>query len=206
MEEIEKFFDEIKFEPVSYVAVFDTDSGEISAIGPSLIFKDVKNVISIDNNIAEMIIEGKINIVNCAVDIRNMTFELLEKKTVVKIDDVLHRVIDSNWTTIDNPDIYIVFDSAESSLSFELTEEFGGTYILPEKYQPVVRRKIIWDGDTKLNFYITEYNDPNVLYSTYDILLKDLIDSKITISDVKVPVKFSIYTRRVLKNYVLEIK
>lgn len=198
--------EEIIIEPVTYSATFDTDSGQVTAVGPSIAFKDVPNSISVENDIAEMIIEGKINISNCAVDVRNMTFELIEKKVVTKIDDVLHRVINKDWTEIDNPDIYITFDRNNQTLTFELTEEFGGTFVLPEKYQPVTKRKIIWDGETVLNFYITEYNDPNILYKKHNLLLKDLVDSKITYTNIEMPEKFSIYTRRVLKNYVLEIK
>ena len=198
--------EEIIIEPVTYSATFDVDSGQVTAVGPSIAFKGVPNSISVENDIAEMIIEGKINISNCAVDVRNMTFELIEKKVVTKIDDVLHRVINKDWTEIDNPDIYITFDRNNQTLTFELTEEFGGTFVLPEKYQPVTKRKIIWDGETVLNFYITEYNDPNILYKKHNLLLKDLVDSKITYINIAMPEKFSIYTRRVLKNYVLEIK
>jgi hypothetical protein len=198
--------EEIIIEPVTYSATFDVDSGQVTAVGPSIAFKGVPNSISVENDIAEMIIEGKINISNCAVDVRNMTFELIEKKVVTKIDDVLHRVINKDWTEIDNPDIYITFDRNNQTLTFELTEEFGGTFVLPEKYQPVTKRKIIWDGETVLNFYITEYNDPNILYKKHNLLLKDLVDSKITYMNIAMPEKFSIYTRRVLKNYVLEIK
>lgn len=198
--------EEIIIEPVTYSATFDVDSGQVTAVGPSIAFKGVPNSISVENDIAEMIIEGKINISNCAVDVRNMTFELIEKKVVTKIDDVLHRVINKDWTEIDNPDIYITFDRNNQTLTFELTEEFGGTFVLPEKYQPVTKRKIIWDGETVLNFYITEYNDPNILYKKHNLLLKDLVDSKITYTNIAMPEKFSIYTRRVLKNYILEIK
>ncbi len=206
MEEIKEIFDDIVLDPVTYVAEFEPESGIVTAVGPTSAFKNVPNVISIDKDLAEMIIEGQINIVNCAVDTRNLTFELLEKKTVSKIDDVLHRVINKDWSEIDNPDIYISFDKSKNDLTFELTEEFGGTFILPEKYQPVTKRKIIWDGETVLNFYVTEYNDPNILYKKYNILLKDLVDSKITYNNVQMPDRFSIYTRRVLKNYILEIK
>lgn len=197
---------ELLFKPVTYSALFDPITGEVLSVGPSTAFPNKNNVVPVEKEIAEMIIEGDINIIDCAVDVRNMTFEIVEKKIVSKIDDVLHRVIDVNWTTIDNPDIYVTYDKDKSMITVELTEEFNGTHILPEKYQPVVKRNIIWNGDTKLNFYVTEYNDPNILYSKFDVLLKDLVDSKIVITDLEVPEKFSIYTRRVLKNYVLEIK
>lgn len=204
MEKIVDFFDEIEIEPVTYVAVFDEITGQVVAVGPSRAHSEEKNKIQIDNEIAESIIEGKINLFNCAIDLRDFSFELVERKLVSKIDDVLHRIVDSEWSDIDRPDIVISYDEIAASFTFELTEEFGGTYILPEKYQPVTKRKVLWDGDTSLNFYFTEYNDPNILYSKHSILLKNLIDSKITIEGVEFPKKFSIYTRRVLKNYILK--
>jgi len=205
LEEIE-FLDEIVFPETSYMAMFDSVSGAVLAVGPTTAFGDSKNVIKIDSDTAEMIIDGEINIFNCAVDVRNLTFELIEKKTVSMIDDVLHRIIDKNWSSIDNPDIYLTVNVRLKKIVVELTEEFHGTYKLPAKYQPLIKRNIIWDGDTVLNFYITEYNDPNVLYDKFNILLKDLVDNKITIKCKNLPKKFSIYTRRVLKNYVLEMK
>jgi len=205
MEEVE-FLDEILLNEVSYMAKFDPMSGEVLAVGPAAAFDKDKNVIKIDSDTAEMIINGEINIFSCAVDIRNLTFELIEKKTVLMIDDVLHRIIDKKWTEIDNPDIHLTVDTETDNIVIELTEEFHGTYQLPEKYQPIIKRKIIWDGDTVLNFYITEYNDPNVLYDKFNVLLKDLVDNKITFHCKNLPEKFSIYTRRVLKNYLLELK
>lgn len=206
MEKIAEFFEEIKLEPVTYVAVFDVQTGEVKSVGPSTAFLDHKNTISIDSDIAELIIEGQINIFNCAVDIRNLTFELLEKKTVLKIDDILHRIVDIKWNDIDNPDIFVICNKDEKTLTIELTEEFGGTYILPEKYQPIIKRKVIWDGETKLDFYITDYNDPNVLFFGRQVLLRELIDSKIVFKDINFPKHFSVYTRRVLKNYAMKIE
>lgn len=206
MEEIISFDDNVKFFPVKYKATFNPTSGEIYAVGPSTAFTGEKHTIDIENDLAEMIIEGKINIINCAVDIRSMTFELLEKKTVAKIDDILHKIVEDKWSTIDCPDIFLTYDQKKKEFSVELTEEFSGTKKLPKKYQPVTKRKIIWDGETALNFYVTEYNDPHTLYTQFEILLKDLIDSKILIKDVNVPSKFTVYTRRVLKNYTIKIK
>jgi hypothetical protein len=201
-----KFIDEIVFPEISYMAMFDPMSGAVLSVGPSTAFGNNKNVIKIDSDTAEMIINGEINVFNCAVDVRSLTFELIEKKTISLIDDVLHRIIDKKWSTIDNPDIHLTVNVRVNKIVVQLTEEFHGTYKLPDKYQPLIKRNIIWDGDTILNFYITEYNDPNILYDRFSILLKDLVDNKITVKCKNLPKKFSIYTRRVFKNYVLEIK
>lgn len=206
MEKIISFDNDVEFFPVKYKASFDPISGEVYAVGPESAFHDVKNVVDMDKELAEMIIEGKINIINCAVDTRSMTFELLEKKVVAKIDDILHKIIEDKWSEIDNPDIFLTIDRSKKTFTVEMTEEFFGTKKLPKKYQPVIKRKIIWDGETILNFYITDYNDPHILYYKFEVLLKDLVDGKIVIKDLILPKKFTVYTRRVLKNYSIKIK
>lgn len=206
MEKINDIFSDIKITPVSYMACYNPISGEVYSVGPSTAFTKEQTVISLEKDLAEMIIEGEINIINCAVDTRSMTFELVEKKTVTKIDDVLHKISEQSWTDVDCPDIFLTYDKKKNAFTVELTEEFYGTKKLPMKYQPVTKRKIIWSGETVLNFYVTEYNDPHILHAQFEVLLKDLIDSKISIKDLSVPEKFSVYTRRVLKNYVIKVK
>jgi len=206
MEKINDLFADIVLPPTSYVASFNPISGEVYSVGPTFAFGKEHSVIPIEKELAEMIIEGQINIINCAVDTRSMSFELVEKKTVSKIDDVLHKISEETWSKVDCPDIFLTYDKKKNLFTVELTEEFYGTKKLPKKYQPVTKRKIIWNGETVLNFYVTAYNDPHILYSQFEVLLKDLIDSKIVINELSVPDRFTVYTRRVLKNYVLKIK
>jgi hypothetical protein len=160
----------------------------------------------IERDIAELIIEGQIKISDCAVDPHSNTLEMIEIKNIFKIDDVLHRIISQEWTEIEKPDIYITFNSTANTLKFELTEEYSGTKKLDDKFQPVTPRKILWDGDTVLNFLVTDYNDPNILYKMISLKISDLISKSKIIKNVDVPSKFSVYTRRVFKNYVIEHK
>lgn len=191
---------------ITYFAEFNTDTGEVLTVGPSHAFGDKKNIVSVDREIAELIIEGKIKISDCVVDMQSQTLEMLEIKNVFKIDDILHRIIGIEWTEIEKPDIYITYNRELKSLKFELTEEYHGTKQLPEKFQPVTPRKVIWSGDTILNFLITDYNDPNVLYEMISIKISDLIENSYTIENIEAPEKFSVYTRRIFKNYVIECK
>jgi hypothetical protein len=57
-----------------------------------------------------------------------------------------------------------------------------------------------------MNFLITDYNDPNVLYKPFTIKISDLVGKKFVLKNLELPTKFSVYTRRLFKNYVLEIK
>lgn len=191
---------------VEYLAEFNSSTGEVLAIGPSHAFSDTLYTVNIDRETAELIIEGKIKISDCIVDLKSQTLEMLEIKNVFKIDDVLHRVVGLTWTETEKPDIFITYDSKSNSLKFELTEEYSGTKVLPEKFQPVTPRKIVWSGETVLNFLITDYNDPNVLYNMVSFKIADLIGNSYTIESIDAPERFSVYTRRIFKNYVIEYK
>jgi hypothetical protein len=191
---------------IVYVAVFNPDTGQVTSVGPSYAFETVEHKLPIDSEIAEMILEGKIKIHTCVVDIQAGTLEIAEIKSVFKIDDVLHRIISKEWTDIEKPDIYITYDRSKKSMKFELTEEFGGTYKLAEKFQPVKSRKIHWDGDTLMNFLVTEYNDPNILNEMISFKISDLIGQAKIIRSLDLEEKFSVYTRRIFKNYIIEEK
>lgn len=190
--------------PEKYIAVFDKDNGKVISVGPSHAFENEKYQIEIEKETAIDILEGKISIHNCFVDVNAQTIEISEVKKIYKIDDVIHRIIEKKWTDITKPDIYITINIRESYIKFQLTEEFGGTFIQSEEFQPVRKRKILWDGDTDLNFLFTDYNDPNVLFKMISIKLNDLIGQEKIVTDLNLPNKFSVYTRRVFKNYVVE--
>lgn len=187
---------------ISYLAEYNPETGEVLSIGPKIALQDRKYIIPIENETAEDVIQGKIRIQCCFVDINSQTFEISEVKQVHKMDDVLHRIISKEWTDIEKPDLHIL--DSDRKLIFKLTEELGGIYIQDEKYQPIKKRKILWDGDTDLNFLITDYNDPNILYKMITIKLNELIGKEKIVDIRDVPANYSIYTRRIFKDYVIE--
>ena len=119
------------------------------------------------------------------------------------IDNLLHRIINKEWSEISNPDIYIIYNSNNHSLQFEMSEELEGTWKLGKEFKPVIR-KILWDSETVMNFLITDYNDPNVLYKLISMTIRDLLSRPTIVEIADLPPKFSIYTRRIFKNYVVE--
>lgn len=186
-----------------YVAVFNPTTGEIISIGPRHAFKSEIHQIPIDREIAELIIEGKIRITSYIVNMQSGILELIETTTAVMIDNLLHRIINKEWSEISNPDIYIIYNSNNHSLQFEMSEELEGTWKLGKEFKPVIR-KILWDSETVMNFLITDYNDPNVLYKLISMTIRDLLSRPTIVEIADLPPKFSIYTRRIFKNYVVE--
>jgi hypothetical protein len=208
MEEItfDDFFTEFIIPEQKFAAMFDPTTGELLSVGPDTAFKDCKNKIEIDQETAEMIIEGKITIQSCFVNIDSDELEFVESKTVIKIDDVLHRIPERKWANYDKIDLYIAYNSKNKTLKFQLSEEFQGTKKLPKKFQPVKARKVKWDGNTVMDFIISDYNDPNATHSTISFSLNELIGQDKIIKDMMLSNEYSIYTRRIFKNCVVEFK
>jgi predicted HicB family RNase H-like nuclease len=167
MEEIEEIFKKIK-----YLAIFDPDSFQVIKVGPEYAFLEEKNKIAIDDNLAMEIIEGKIRLSNCYIDLDSNSLELIERQHVSKIDDILHRVIEKKWSNEKISEIFITYNKKNKSLKFELTSMFSGT----KKIKSSNQRKVSWSGDTMMNFYITEYNDPHKLIKIVSFPLNELIN------------------------------
>lgn len=209
MEEVidfDRWIKEFRQDEVHYMVTYDPDTGSVTSVGPSYAFENEKYKLHVDTEVAQMIIDGKIQISSCFVDHNTSEFTITEVKSVFKIDDVLHRVIEQQWSDLEKFDVYLSFDKVTKSLTVELSEEYRGTKVLPEKFQPIAKRRIVWDGDVEMSFLLTDYNDPNFLYTMVSVKVADLIENKKVFENLQVPPKFSIYTRRLFKHYTLEIK
>jgi hypothetical protein len=184
---------------IEYVAVFDPQTGAVLSVGPSHAFVDEKYKVPIDKETAESIISAEIKIDSCVIDINSNKLEVAEIRSVFKLDNVLHRIISMEYTDQKNLDVYLTYNLKNKSLKIELSTEFGGTKV---PVVPVKERRIVWDGDTEMNFFITDYNDPNVLYEIVSVRIKDLVGKSKIFKNIDYK-KFSVYTRRLFKNYVI---
>lgn len=174
---------------IRYYAVFDPASGGILGIYPDHSCPSVSNKIEVDEEIAQSVLEGKTLLNSYVVNTDDNSLEIIENKSLTKIDDVLHRIIDSSWSDISDPDVIIsVFPK---KMIIKLSDKFYKS------------RKIYWDGSTEMLFLVTDYNDPNGLHETFSTTVDNLFNSKIIEFEINVPLNFSIYTRRIFKNYVM---
>ena len=125
------------------------------------------------------------------VDIENTTLEFDEDCLKNEIDDVLHKIIVKKWSNINDPDIIVNYSRDDNLLNFSMSSQYS--------------KNIIWDGDTAMIFLITEYNDPNLIYKMFSVKINDLVGKTVTVKNVSYD-NFSVYTRRLFKNYVIELK
>jgi hypothetical protein len=202
IEDFEKWIAEYRPAPTVYVAVFDPTTGKVISIGPEFAFPKEINKVVIDSNLAESIINAEIQIENCMIDISSGNLEIAELKTLIKLDDVLHRIISTEYSSVTKPDVYLTYAKRTKTLKIQLSQELGGT---KKSKTEEKRRNFVWDGSTEMNFLITAYNDPNILYQTHVITINDLIGKTVTIKNIDFD-HFSVYTRRLFKNYVIEYK
>jgi hypothetical protein len=132
----------------------------------------------------------------------DMAKRRLRLKTLIKLDDVLHRIVSTEYSAVTKPDVYLTYTKRTKTLKIQLSQELGGT---KKSKTEGTRRNFVWDGSTEMNFLITAYNDPNILYKTHVITINDLIGKTVTVKNIDVG-QFSVYTRRLFKNYVIEYK
>lgn len=185
-----------------YVAVYNPSTGTVTSVGPSHAFENEKHKIEITADIAEAIVNSEIKIHHCFVDMNSKTLEIAEVKNVFKIDDVLHRIISNEYFAGEKIDLYLSHNATTKTLEIQLSEEMGGTYSSNSSAQP---RGIIWDGDTEMKFFVTDFNDPNLIFEMFSVKINDLIGKTTVINNVDYA-SFSVYTRRLFKNYVIEYK
>jgi hypothetical protein len=203
MEEALKDFQEwllsLPIPEIQYYAVFD-NTGAVTGIYTAHSAKEFDNKIAIDREIAESVIEGKATLQSYIVDLTSANLEFVEIRALTKIDDVLHRVIKKQWSNEVDNDIFLTYNRKDRCLIIELSSKYNGSKVVDN----VASKKIHWDGNTEMSFLLTHYNDPNWLVSIVSVTIDELINNKKIISNIDLPIEFSIFTRRLFKNYVVE--
>jgi hypothetical protein len=198
--DFDEWIKDFKVPEIKFFAVFDPKTFAVTGVYPEHALSETVNFTEIDREIAESINEGKIQLHSCFVDASSGKFEIAELTNLTKIDDVLHRVIDKQWSTFDDPDVFIVHNSNDKTLKFELSSKYRGT----RKSASDIHRTIRWASGTEMTFLITTYNDPNMIKATIKFSIDDLIGNSKVIDNITLPAKFSIYTKRLFPAYVLE--
>jgi hypothetical protein len=176
---------------IEYYATFK-DDGALIGVYPSHAVLDLTNKIKIDDEIATAISTGVENLFSYRVDIPTKKLVKLNKfstHSLIKIDDILHRVIDKKWSNIQDPDITILHNAKNNTLTFSMSDKYSNN--------------IIWDGATEMIFLVTDYNDPNVLIHMLSIRAGDITENTKSFT-LDLPIKFSVYTRRIFDKYIFE--
>lgn len=176
---------------IEYFAIYDPKTYAVIGVYPGQAASLIENKVLIDIELAKKILEGHLSLSSCFVDISDETIEIVQTHTVVKIDDILHRVPNRCYTIINDEDLNILFDETEKCFKFSLSDK-------------IKNKKIHWAGDTELQFLITEYNDPHKIYQVIQFKLEDLYKNNLLINYTGDNLDFSIFTSRIFKKYIFE--
>jgi hypothetical protein len=176
---------------IVYVAAYDLMTGEITAIGSTAALAGENNTAPVDTELALKVLEGSLPIHRCYVDLDTKIVNIAEIKSIVKINDVLHRIIESEHSLVSEHDIVVIYERTSKKFT-----------IRPGKVNNTTTH---WSADTPMSYYLTDYNDPNVIHKLVNTTILEILSGSIVIDNVDLPDRFSVYTKRLFRNYVLEI-
>jgi hypothetical protein len=194
-------------EEIVYQAAYDPHIGNVLAVGPVGSLDHYDYVVQVETHIAEDIIEGNTPLHRCFIGLEDETLNFYVNKIVqTKIDDVIHRIPEWKWIDTKTPAVVLVYNTTKKTLKFGLSEEFGGQHKILDTDLDIKRKAVRWHGDTVMNFFATDYNDPHVCHMQWSFDIDSLRQNNIEYTDVFLSEKFSIFTRRILQDYVLVIE
>jgi hypothetical protein len=183
----------VKYQPaeIKYFAAYDPVEGTVSSIGSEIALAGESNKTLVDTELALKVLEGSLPIHRCYVDLNTKTVNIAEIKSMVKVNDVLHRIIEAEYSLVSEHDIVVTYER----ISKKFTIRSGkGDNISSH-----------WSADTPMSYYLTDYNDPNVVHKIVDITISDILSGPTIVNNIELPDRFSVYTKRLFRNYVLEI-
>jgi hypothetical protein len=183
----------VKYQPaeIKYFASYDPVEGTVSSIGSEIALAGESNKTLVDTELALKVLEGSLPIHRCYVDLDTKTVNIAEIKSRVKVNDVLHLIIDSEYSLVSEHDIVVTYERTSKKFTIRSGKDDNISSH--------------WSADTPMSYYLTDYNDPNVVHKIVDITVSDILSSPVVMDNVELPDRFSVYTKRLFRNYVLEI-
>jgi hypothetical protein len=178
---------------IKFYAIYDPESYQVVGIYPEVAAIEKTHKIKIDKELAEDIQNGIIKMNSCFVDVEAQELQIIEQTGIRKIDDIIHRIVEDRFSNISKPDIIVTYNQATQDITFKMSKTLRS-------------RSIKWPEGTIMQFLITSYNDPHIVFQTLTINLEELHRQDQTINYTGTSSRFSVYTRRLFKNYIFEIK
>lgn len=173
------------------------DEGMITGLYPESAALNIVNKVELSQELQDKINAGEKSLASFRIDI--VTKQLFELETI-KFFPSLIRVSEINYSSYKNFEIYLIYDRSNSLVKVELSTNLGGT-----RPDDAERRILDIHPDLKMKFYFTDYNDPNILYDTIDIRVKDLLQGPVSAKVDVLPNRFGIFTKRLFDRYGLEV-
>lgn len=180
-------------EPV-YYAIYNPETCKVTGVYPKGPSAGKKHKIKIETVIAEEIINGKINLSLLTVDIENEELVISEKEVYTSAYSNFYK-LQSTARDLISVSLSVKYIKQEKKLYFTASDNLIKQKDKFESYKlPCL-------------FYITNQNDPNVLYDTIELNLTELFSKKEIAFHLDMEQKkFSIFTKKIFNNYYFVIQ
>ena len=182
---------------IEFSAVYDPKNLQVTQISQTRFLQENSNLIPIDFDLAMKVIQGDIPMIRCFANLDTFTVEVVEEKSLNLIEDILHRIPEIQYSKYDQYDVIVTID--KNQIKFDLCSELGGMYD-----QSSIKKKVLWKDNIQLHFMLTDYNDPHIIYNIFEFSLFEMLGKSKIFSDVNLPKKFSIFTDRIFRSYVIK--
>jgi len=174
-----------------YYAIYDPETNIVIGIYPAGSAKDKPYKIKIDSIIAEEINLGKINLSSCVVDPFTTELNILNNSKYQN-ERYFHQ-IKSNVANLYLPTLNLKYLKDEKKLYFIASDSLRE---VKEKFSYI----------TQFYFYITVKNDPDLLYQIIKLNHEEIFSKEFSLDlDIDIQ-KYSIFTKKIFKNYYLSIR
>jgi hypothetical protein len=181
------------FDPpdIVYYAIYNPETLLVTGIYPEGVALDQPYKIKIDRILAEEINDGKIPLLNCFVDLETEEI-ILDSKNPSQNENQSLYLIRSIAENLNLPTLTCKFEKENSILEIILSES-------------LMNNKSKYDFMENFYFYITSKNDPNILFQSIKISQEELFSNKFS-KKIDIDIDFSIFTKKIFKNYYFLIK
>lgn len=194
---MEEIIDEMIFLKVKFFASYDTETGKLMCVGPEHALTDMSNKIEIDEDIAEMIIVGKILMQSCSVNLDTFKLETESSKKEITINDKLFKIPLKKNIKYDQLDISFLYYKKSKTLKISLDADYQKSSLI-NRYQ-------LLNSTSFLDLVISDNNDPNCIHDIISVSFAELIKKTKVIKNINFSEKQSIYIKKTFLKYALEI-
>lgn len=174
---------------IRYFAIYDPETFRVVGIYPTGPAEEKQYKIPIETVVAEEIMNGKVSLSLLSVDVETEELIISEKEFYITSDTNFYKIRSDSKDLI-SVSLTLQYIKEEKKLCFIASDNLLRQQ---EKFK---------DYTSPCLFYITNYNDPNILYDTINLTLKDLFLKKQLEFYLEIEKeKFSVFTKKILNSY-----
>jgi hypothetical protein len=190
MEEI-KISQSFSIAEIKHYAIYDVHTRQVIGVYPEASAKNLTNKVLIDREQTENFFDGILPMHTCYVEEVDGILEVVQTQVIKKIDDILHRIPDKEFSNVEDTELLIQFNVNSKKIIFSLSSKMK-------------LRKVKWNNDVEARFVISKYNDPYNFFQIIQFKINDLYNSDLVFDYLGNDTSFSIFTSRIFKKNIIE--